>query len=245
MGRKLIFPWPFVLRSMLEPVLERPFVPLWRLLIPLFLSLTVTWFLTVPIHELLHVAGCILGGGKVGRLAVKPMYGGALLAKIFSFVAAGGKYEGQLEEFDTGGSDWCYLLTDATPYVLTVILGAPMLAWARAGGGMPALGVGMIHTLLPVASLSGDYYEMGSVILTRLVGLPQGGEVARLLRGDDLGLVFARVRGAEIEGGVLYVLGGLIVGTVLVWLTVDLSVLAALAVGGRRPGRAGGGVVRG
>ena len=52
----------------------------------ILLGLVVFWHLYTPVHELLHVGACVLGGGTVSELALKPQYGGTLLAHIFPFI---------------------------------------------------------------------------------------------------------------------------------------------------------------
>src|ERR1051325_6446569 len=75
------------------------------------------WWVYVPIHELLHAAGCLAAGGAVSRLEIDTIYGGALLARVFPWVVAGSDYAGRLSGFDTRGSDAIYLVTDLLPFV--------------------------------------------------------------------------------------------------------------------------------
>ena len=92
-------------------------------LLALALGLAAGWFVYVPVHELLHAAGCATTGGTVTRLEIAPLYGGALLARIFPFVVPGGDYAGRLSGFDTRGNDLVYLATDLAPFVLTLLPG--------------------------------------------------------------------------------------------------------------------------
>ena len=55
------------------------------------LALVVSWLVYVPVHELLHVLGCVAAGGSVSELQIAPVYGGALWARIFPFVVSGAK----------------------------------------------------------------------------------------------------------------------------------------------------------
>lgn len=134
-------------------------------------ALVAAWFLYVPVHELLHAAGCSLAGGSVTRLEIAPQYGGTLLARLFPLVVAGGDYAGRLSGFDTHGSDLIYLATDFAPYVLSVLVGVPLMricTWRR----RPVLfGVAVVIGLAPFYNAFGDYYEMGSIITTRVVTL--------------------------------------------------------------------------
>ena len=89
-----------------------------RALAPPLISILIVWFLYVPIHELLHVLGCVITGGEVIRLEMSPIYGAALYAKVFPFIHSGSDYAGQLTDFNTHGSDFCYFVTDFMPYML-------------------------------------------------------------------------------------------------------------------------------
>ncbi len=106
-----------------------------RYAVLLALSFAVSWWVYVPVHELAHALGCRLGGGEVTRLEIDPLYGAALLRRVFPFVAVGSDYAGQLTGFDTRGSDLTYLLTDFLPFVLTIFLGVPLLRSAAAPRG--------------------------------------------------------------------------------------------------------------
>jgi hypothetical protein len=151
-----------------------------------------TWFVYVPVHELLHAAGCIVAGGTVSRLEIAPEYGGSLLASVFPFVASGSRYAGQLTGFDTQGSDAVYLATVLAPYVLTIMPGVPLLERAiRADGdgrrGSPWLvGIALPLAWAPFASIAGDYYEAGSILVTRGAGIVLSAPPLARLRGDDL-----------------------------------------------------------
>lgn len=140
-----------------------------RALVPLFLSLIVSWIVYVPIHELLHALGCAASGGEVTRLEISPRYGGTLLAESgwFPFVVSGGEYAGRLSGFDTKGSDFRYLMTDFGPYVLTVLIGVPLLKLAGRRRRPILFGLAIVVGLAPFYSLPGDYFEMGSIVATR------------------------------------------------------------------------------
>jgi len=156
-----------------------------RGLVFVMVGLAVGWFVYVPIHELLHAAGCVLTGGEVTRLEIDALYGGGLLAGVFPFVSVGSEYAGQLTGFDTGGSDLVYLATDLLPFVLTVYPGV----WAvrRFGLTGAALGFGFFlpFALAPFVSLTGDAYEIGSIIVTQVPAWSTT-ELRELIRDDDL-----------------------------------------------------------
>ena len=178
-----------------------------RGLLLVFLGLIVGWWIYVPLHELLHAAFCLLAGGSVSRLEIDALYGGHLLARVFPFVVAGGDYAGRLSGFDTGGSDLVYLATDLGPYLLTVFPGV----WAlrRAGGlGRPfGFGFWLPFALAPFLSLTGDAYEIGSILVTQLPPWQGSGE----LRSDDVFRLVAELRdrqGAPWGGALLAFLAG-------------------------------------
>lgn len=153
------------------------------------------WVVYVPVHELLHAAGCALGGGRVHELQIASHYGGAFLSRVFPFVSAEGPYAGRLSEFDTGGSDLVYLVTIALPYFLTITGGLACLRAAARGGGIPVFGIGTVLTAAPVLGLGGDYYEMGSVVLSALLDRLEAVRALGTpfdLRSDDFVLLVRR-----------------------------------------------------
>lgn len=167
------------------------------------------WWIYLPAHELLHALGCVAGGGTVTRLEIDAMYGAAWLQRVFPFVAVGSRYAGQLTGFDTHGNDLTYLLTDALPYALTVAIGVPAL---RAAGRRPPgiaqallFGAALPVALAPFISLAGDFYEMGSIVVSRLVAGAVPGFAPERWRSDDLALLVEHLRG--LEPGALDVAG--------------------------------------
>lgn len=138
-------------------------------LAPPLIAIVIVWFLYVPIHELLHVLGCVITGGEVTRLEMSPIYGTALYAKFFPFIHSGSDYAGQLTGFTTNGSDFCYLVTVVMPYVLTVFFGVLFMKCSRKRRRPIFFGLGVVIGLAPFYNIPGDYYEMGSTITTRIV----------------------------------------------------------------------------
>jgi len=69
-------------------------------------------WLLVPVHELLHALGCVASGGTVTELELRPIFGGALLARALPWVKATGEHAGRLAGFSPAG-DISYLLTSA------------------------------------------------------------------------------------------------------------------------------------
>ncbi|MCA1779733.1 MAG: hypothetical protein LC637_10200 [Xanthomonadaceae bacterium] len=111
------------------------------------------WWLYVPVHELLHVAGCLMAGGEVSRLELAPLYGGDVLEAWLPFVVSGSDYAGQLTGFDTGGSDWVYQSCVLLPYAITIFPG--FWLWQRLIGDPGP--VTHRHMLLRMAAEADSY----------------------------------------------------------------------------------------
>ena len=151
----------------------------------------ISWWIYVPIHELLHAFGCMIGGGKVSRLELSPIYGAAFLKNFFPFISVGSEYARQLTGFDTFGRDSTYLLTDFFPYLLTIILGVPLLKSASSRiAPFPfntvKLGIAIPVAYAPFIAVTGDYYEMGSIIISRLTSWAFPGFNPLYWRSDDV-----------------------------------------------------------
>jgi hypothetical protein len=163
-----------------------------RSLVLVMAGLFAGWWVYVPVHELLHAAACLAAGGRVSRLEIDALYFGGLLTRAFPFVVAESEQAGRLSGFDTGGSDLVYLATDFGPFLLTLFPGV----WAlrRAGRRRRAIlfGAAIPWAFAPFVSATGDAYEIGAILVTRMP--PWTGQAA-LLRGDDL---LAKV--AELSG---------------------------------------------
>ena len=205
-------------------------------------SLVVTWFVYVPIHELLHVAGCILAGGEVTELEIAPQYGGRILAQYFPFIVAESEYAGRLTGF-TREPDPIYLATVFGPFVLTVLFGVPLLRTCTRAWHPIRLGAGIVVGLAPLYNLFGDYFEMGSIIMTRIatvVGLGSGSLAYGSLRSDDVfklvGTIFtnpdslALFSGGDIAIAIAIVVLSFTLGIVLALLTYALGDLIATRI---------------
>lgn len=180
----------------------------------LALGLAAGWWIYVPVHEMLHALACLAAGGEVTRLEIAPLYGGGLLERLIPWVVGGGEYAGRLSGFDTGGSDLVYLATDLGPFLLTLLPGVWALRRAaRARAGL-LFGAALPFAVAPLLSLTGDAYEIGSILVTRLP--PWAGEAAReLLRGDDL---FLRAGAVAEAGGAASWTGLILAASIgLVW----------------------------
>lgn len=166
----------------------------WTHLARILVGLLLGWMVYVPVHELLHAAGCAAAGGTVSELAIAPVYGAALLHRVFPFVVPSSEHTGRLTGFWTGGSDLVLLVTDFAPFLLTIVIGVPLLRSKilspAAPGGWRAwrawlLGPVAVLAAAPFMSLTGDYFEMASVLLTR--GYSAAGiRGLEVLRSDDL-----------------------------------------------------------
>ncbi len=157
----------------------------------IFMFLVISWWIYVPVHELLHAFGCMIGGGEVSRLELSPVYGAAFLESFFPFISVGSEYAGQLKGFDTHGSDTTYLITVFFPYLLTIALGVPLLRSAslkRASFRLNSVkfGIAIPSAYAPFIAVTGDYYEMGSVIISGLTACVFPGFTPLHWRSDDL-----------------------------------------------------------
>lgn len=226
-ARRRLFARPFLdLFRGVERCLRRP-----RDLAVLLAGLLVGWWVYVPLHELLHAAGCVLTGGTVERLQISPLYGGHLFAALFSWVEAGGEYAGRLAGFDTGGNDWIYLATDLAPYLLTLVPGVWALRLAARRGSRFFFALFLPVAFAPLISLTGDAYEIGALAV---VNLPSWSDPASraLLLGDDL----LRRAGALVGQGARAWTGltlATLIGALWAFLTYGLASWLAATVGQR------------
>jgi hypothetical protein len=163
----------------------------WRGVAALALGLAAGWWLYVRLHELAHALGCLATGGEVTRLEIAPAYGAAWLARWLPFVVVGSDYAGQLTGFDTGGRDSVYLATVLAPYLLTLFPGIPALLLCARRTGLAAtagFGASLPWALAPLLSLSGDYYEAGSILASRAGAAltDEGAFAVATWRSDDV-----------------------------------------------------------
>lgn len=192
-----------------------------------------SWWIYVPIHELLHAYGCIWAGGEVTRLEISPEYGAAWLQLLFPFVAVGSDYAGQLTGFETYGNDWIYLATDFLPFVLTIVVGIPLLRSAARDRGRPLraaakLGAAMPIAFAPFISITGDYYEMGSILVSRAASTIASGFDPTRWRSDDL---FKLAGELSAGGGTAFDVLGLslsfLAGVALIYVTYGAGIVCA------------------
>ena len=205
-----------------------------RDLVVIVLWAVLSWWIYVPIHELLHAYGCLWSGGEVSRLEISPWYGASVLQHWFPFVAPGSDYAGQLTGFDTRDSDLIYLATVLLPFLLTILLGVPLLRWsaAQTERSQARLGLGLAIPMAyaPFVSLTGDYYEIGSIIATRLADWWSPGLPLERWRSDDLLLLVERLFFSGQAFGVadiVIVISAALIGLLGVFLTYGAGRLAA------------------
>jgi hypothetical protein len=181
-----LFKRPFVdLMHALEAVIGRSG---WRGLLAAAAAMMASWWIYVPLHEFFHAWGCLLAGGTVSRLEIDHVYGAAWLAKVFPYVVPGSEYAGRLSGFDTHGSDFAYLVTVFFPYLLTLFPGVPLLHLAIRRRSAVLGGAAVPWALAPLLSLTGDFYEIGSIVASRLAS-PWVPEAISRWRSDDLPLL--------------------------------------------------------
>lgn len=219
-------------------------IPLYQLLPKLVCGLVPAFFVYVPLHELLHAAGCLLFGGSVERIEISPLFGGRILAGLTPMVSPDTKYAGRLAQFDVGGSDLVFLATDFAPYVLTILVGIPLFRALTHAPNAWLLGPAAVLAMAPWMSITGDYYEMGSILATRLAG-GAGADFAALRSDDMLSListVWSAARPAGPGGSwgsaltASVIAASFFLGSVLASLTYFLGVSVSLALGRlRRP----------
>ena len=191
------------------------------------LGLALCWWIYVPIHELLHAYGCLWSGGSVTRLDIDAIYGAALLQRWFPFVAVGSEHAGQLVGFDTHGSDLVYLVTCLAPFALTVFPGVALLRWAARLQSAPQagwlLGAAIPLAFAPFISLPGDFYEIGSILVTRVAVLFDPALDMKRWRSDDLFGLLDRLAptATALDWGI--VAGAFVLGLILALTTYALG----------------------
>ena len=162
-------------------------------------------------------------------LEIKPMYGGKILARYFSFVEPGGPYAGRLREFKRD-DDLIYLATDFGPFVLSVLFGVVLLRLCGRRRRPWLFGPAVVLGAAPFYNLSGDYFEMGSIITTRVATWLSGatGHPPRFagVRSDD---VFALIGQLITNPAELGLVGAGAIGIGALLIVVSMTVAVVLA----------------
>ena len=181
------------------------------------------WHIYVPVHEMLHVAGCLLGGGEVSALNLKPQYGGLLLSKFFSFVIPASGYAGRLTGFQTPNA-WSHALVDFFPYSIS-LFGICIIRLSEKRNSPFFLGLGFILTFVPLISIPGDYYEAVSLLTTRVASYWNPSLPAEALISDDVfrsvGILWNESM-LNISVGILIFIG-IIVAAYLAFMTLAVQ----------------------
>lgn len=236
-GRALRRPFDDLVRA-LEPLLDDPRgARAWALAAA---GAVGAWFVYVPLHELLHVLGCVATGGSVQELELQRIYGGALLAELLPFVVPGGDYAGRLTGFDTGGSDWVYAATDLGPFAISVF---PGVAWlhACAKRSRPLLfGPAVLLATAPFTNVTGDYFELASLGTTWVLAafVPGGLPAVEGLRSDDVFRTWSGIADGTLAGALgaagAWAWSGLtlVIGVALAFGTYGVGVLVSERIGG-------------
>ena len=122
-------------------------------------------------------------------------------------------------------------ILDFFPFLLTIFVGVPLVKSAAGSKPLSAclkLGFGLPIAFAPFISFSGDYYEMGSIIVTRIVSWITPGFDVSIWRSDDL----FKLSGDLFFSGAAYTAGDIIgvavsflVGVVLIYVTYLLGSL--------------------
>ena len=184
-------------------------------LFKILLGLILFWHLYVPVHELLHVAGCLLGGGEVESLTLKPQYGGLILQS---------EYAGRLTGFTTP-NPWVYAMVDFFPYSIS-FFGITLITYCRRKKMAVLLGLGIILAFVPFISIPGDYYEAVSLATTQVAEAINPSLQTDVLVNDD---VFRSIKQLWEGGNLDWMVGilvflGLMLATYLAFLTLALQV---------------------
>jgi len=222
--KSVLMPWtllPELARTCLN-AFESLLTGGWKSLVIVMIGLIIAWHIYVPIHELLHVAACLMTGGEVESLALQPRYGGTLLQPIFPFIVPDSEYAGQLTGF-TVPNHLAYAFVDLLPY-LPSLFGLTLVVYTQRKRLPWLFGAAVILTLIPLMSIPGDYYEAASLVTTRIAEsidptLPSG-----VLISDDA----FRSIGVLRESGHLTGATGSLVGVGL--LAATLGAVLTLAV---------------
>lgn len=200
------------------------------------------WWIYVPLHELFHAWGCQLTGGTVGRLEISPEYGAAWLQQYFPYVAVGSDYAGQLVEFDTFDNDWIYAATVFAPFLLTIYPGIPLFYWLLDRpwptlGQFFSLGLLIPIVIAPFVSILGDFYELGSIIISNIGQTLYPGVNTTVWRGDDWLLVMETIAPSATTMDWIAIVSGLVLGIVLAWLVYTVGVFFRFRPKGHSLGR--------
>ncbi|MBN1878526.1 hypothetical protein JW823_00270 [bacterium] len=186
-------------------------------------SIGLTWFIYVPIHELLHVGGCVITGGTVSELILGREYGADLLRHIFPFITPiTTQYAGRVTGFQPNG-DIGYLVTVFAPFILTVFPGVWFIGKALQTAKIWFWGPGIVMGLASFYNLTGDFFEIGTIFSTRLLDFVSLGFSSEVipsfweLRSDDVFRLFSEIASAPDAYGMNHFTGmSIVTATILI-----------------------------
>lgn len=204
----------------------------------ILISFIAGWWIYVPIHELFHAFGCLLGGGEVTSLELSSIYGAAVLRKVFPFITIGSEYAGRLAGFETYDNDFIYLLTVFFPYLLTIFIGIPLLRYVghqvkTSYQSCIWFGLSLPVAYAPFLSVTGDYYEMASILVTGFASffIPdfpvdrwRSDDLVRLM--DELVLSNGITKTEDIFG----ILFSFLLGVIMIFLTYRIGRMCSLYI---------------
>ncbi len=196
-------------------------------------GLILFWHIYTPIHELLHVAACVAGGGTVEELALKPQYGGTLLQHFFPFITPESDYAGQLTGFQTPNY-LAYAFVDFAPYILS-LFGVTLFEYCRRKQRAMLFGLAMVLAFVPFMSIPGDYYEAVSLVTTQIAEASNPGLASGALISDDLFKSVGELsKNGQLNGGLIFlVILGALAAIYLAMMTLAFQVLIARRVYGK------------
>ena len=190
----------------------------------LLLVFLVSFWIYVPIHELMHAFGCMLTGGEVRELAIDATYGGKLFAKIFPFVVSESEYAGQLTDFTTPNK-FAYFIVDMFPYLLS-LPGILFIRLAAKKNYLWLFSLGFLLMLVPLTQIFGDFYEATSLGMGEVMTMFNSNLEADSIVSDDMFKLISSINENPESSILNYIFVGLsfILGLILAWLVIIIQV---------------------
>ena len=193
-------------------------------LVILLLVFFVSFWIYVPIHELMHALATFLVGGEVRELAIDATYGGVFFAKIFPFVVSESEYAGQLTDFTTPNK-FAYFIVDMFPYLLS-LPGVLLIRLAAKYKRLWLFSLGFLLMLVPITQIFGDFYEAASLGAGELMAMVNPSLNPQSILSDDM---FKLVKSLYTNQGTnilayVFVALSFILGLILAWLVIIIQV---------------------
>ena len=193
-------------------------------LVILLLVFFVSFWIYVPIHELMHAFATFLVGGEVRELAIDATYGGVFFAKIFPFVVSESEYAGQLTDFTTPNK-FAYFIVDMFPYLLS-LPGVLLIRLAAKYKRLWLFSLGFLLMLVPLTQIFGDFYEAASLSMGEIMSLLNPSLDPNLIVSDDMFKLLSTIDESS-KGNLLIYISialSLLLGLILAWLTIIIQV---------------------